>query len=310
MQLIIDTDAGVDDAHALMMALAHPNAQVKAITTVTGNIGVYQVNRNVLTVLDIMRCDVPVYQGADRPLVNEWVWETEEFHGKDGLGDWPGRPPSQRQIETEHGVLALIRLLSESPGELTLVALGPMTNLALAVRLDPSLPRKVKQLIFMGGTMAGHGNTRIPTAEFNIYCDPEAAYIVLNTFPEATMISWEATLNHPLPWERYDELARMIGPRVQFFNGIDKWATPEMRNRTSSPLYLLPDPLAMAVALCPELIRQSHFRHVEVELNGTYTRGQTVIDYANKIGRPANVHVITEIDMDGVYQLYRQMLSS
>ena len=309
MQLIIDTDAGVDDAHALMMALGYPQAQVKAIITLTGNIDVQHVNRNVFTVLDTMQKDVPVYQGADRPLVQEWHWETEEFHGKDGLGDWRERPPSQRQLESEHGVLALIRLLSEAPGEYTLIALGPMTNLALAVRLDPSLPQKVRQLIFMGGTMTGRGNTRIPAAEFNIYCDPEAAQIVLNSFPEATMISWEATLNHPLPWERYDELTKMPSTRAHFFNAIDKWATPEMRNRTPSHLYLLPDPLAMAVALRPELIKQSQFRHVEVELNGTYTRGQTVIDYANRIGRPANVHVVTQIDMDGVYQLYRQMLA-
>jgi purine nucleosidase len=309
MQLIIDTDAGVDDAHALMMALAHPVAQVKAITTVTGNIDVQQVNRNVFTVLDMMQRDVPVYQGADRPLVSEWQWETEEFHGADGLGDWLERPPSQRQLEAEHGVLALIRLLNEAPGEYTLVALGPMTNLALAVRLDPELPAKIRKLIFMGGTMAGRGNTRIPAAEFNIYCDPEAAHIVLSSFPEATMISWEATLNHPLPWERYDELTRLPGPRAQFFNAIDKWAVPEMRSRTPSPLYLLPDPLAMAVALQPELIRQSQFRRVEVELNGTYTRGQTVVNYTNYAERPPNVHIVSEIDMDGVYELYRQMLT-
>lgn len=309
MQLIIDTDAGVDDAHALMMALAYPGTQVKAITTVTGNIEVQHVNRNVFTVLDMMQKNVPVYQGADRPLVQEWQWETEEFHGKDGLGDWPQRPPSQRQIEAEHGVLALIRLLNESPGEITLIALGPMTNLALAVRLDPTLPTKVKRLIFMGGTMAGRGNTRIPTAEFNIHCDPEAAQIVLTSFPESTMISWEATLNHPLPWEHYDELTQLPGPRARFFNAIDKWATPEMRNQTPSPLYLLPDPLAMAVALRPELIKQSDFRHVEVELNGTHTRGQTVVNYTKYIHHPPNVHIVTEIDMDGVYQLYRQMLT-
>ncbi len=308
MQLLIDTDAGVDDAHALMMALAHPKATVKAITTVTGNIDVQHVNRNVFTVLDIMQRDVPVFQGADRPLVQEWHWETEEFHGKDGLGDWKQRPPSQRQLEAEHGVLALIRLVNEAPGELTLIALGPMTNLALAARLDPTLPANVKQLIFMGGTMSGQGNTRTPAAEFNIYCDPEAAQIVLSSFPESTMISWEATIQHPLPWAHYDDLTQITGPRARFFNAIDKWATPEMRNRTPSPLYLLPDPLAMAVALQPELIKQSQFRHVEVELNGRRTRGQTVVNYTNYVEHAPNVHIVTEIDMDGVYRLYQQML--
>jgi purine nucleosidase len=302
-RFVIDTDAGVDDAHALMMALAQPDIQVEAITTLTGNIEVQQVNRNVFTVLDVMQRDIPVHQGADRPLVKTWRWETEAFHGSDGLGDWPQRPPTSRRVEPEHAVATLIRLANTYPGELNLVALGPLTNLALAVRLDPDLPRKIRKLVFMGGAVTGRGNTVMPAAEFNIYCDPEAAYIVLDAFSHAAMISWEATLEHPLPWAWYQELLRLPGAKAQFFKATNE------RVLAGQSTYLLPDPLAMAVALCPEIILQSDHHRVMVELRGTLTRGQTVIDYANKDCLPHNAEVIKRIDIDKVYQLFRQMLT-
>ncbi len=311
MRLLIDTDAGVDDAHAIMMALAQPNVEVTALTTVTGNIHVDYVNRNVFTILDVMQQDVPVYQGATQPLIHDWEWETEEFHGTDGLGDWPERPPSQRQIEAEHGVLALLRLANTFPGELTVVALGPMTNIALALRLDPILPEKVKQLVFMGGTIAAHGNTRIPTAEFNIYCDPEAAYITLQAFTTAYMISWETTLQHPLDWERFAALINLPGERARFFAATNSKMLSYLKSgRASSVNFLLPDPLAMAITLNPDLILASENRRVTVELNGTHTRGQTIVDYTNSGRAGQNVQVITQIDMDGVYELFRQMLGA
>lgn len=309
MRMIIDTDAGVDDAHAIMMALAYPVVQIEAITTVTGNIHVEQVNQNVFTTLDIMGMDIPVYQGADRPLVADWRWETEAIHGSDGLGDWADRPATQRQLESEHAAHTIIRLVNQHPGEITVVALGPLTNLALATRLDPDLPTKVKRLIFMGGTIAARGNTNMLTAEFNIYCDPEAAHIVLDAFTEAQMVSWETTLGHPLPWEHYETLIGLPTRQAQFFKNTSASTIAFLRTKVPDPTYLLPDPLAMAIALEPELISESERHHVAVELQGTLTRGQTVIDYSRQTGKLSNVEVVTQIDLDGVYRLYRQMLS-
>ena len=217
MRLIIDTDAGVDDAQALMLALRHPGVQVEAITTVCGNVGVDQVIANVFTTLDVMNADVPVYRGASEPLVSDW--SAEAWHGDDGLGNLRSRPPSKRQVEPEQAALALIRLANAHPGELTLVALAPMTNLALAIRLDPTFPSKIKEFIFMGGAHSAIGNTQNVTAEWNIYCDPEAAYITLKAFPQARMISWEATLEHPFTWEQYDELAAIAHTRRGVFQG-------------------------------------------------------------------------------------------
>ena len=165
MKLIIDTDAGVDDAQAIMLALSAPAVDVLAITTLTGNVHIQQVNPNVLTVLEIMNRDIPVYAGIDRPLIQEWE-DAAEFHGGDGLGNLRDRPALSRSIEEEHAVQALLRLSREHEGELTLIALGPLTNIAAALRLDPGFPARLKQFVFMGGTIAAPGNTPNLTAEY------------------------------------------------------------------------------------------------------------------------------------------------
>jgi purine nucleosidase len=309
MRMIIDTDAGIDDAEAIMLALSHPGVGIEVITTVTGNVHVEQATRNVFVVLDTLQRNVPVYQGAVRPLVAQWRHETEAFHGKDGLGDMPDRNESSRQALPGHAAETLVRLADENPGELTLVALGPLTNIALAVRLDPTFPQKIRNFTFMGGTTSARGNTEVITAEFNIYMDPEAAFIALEAFPRATMLSWETTLAHPLTWEQYNTLAAMPSSAGQFYRKFTRKVADffQAPNRRSG--YLLPDPLAMAVTLQPELITESAEHFVTVELNGTHTRGQTVIDYSSMTGNAANVRVVTGVNMAGVYDLYHKMLA-
>lgn len=307
MRLIIDTDAGIDDAQAIMMALASPGVSVEAITCVTGNVHVSHVVPNVLTVLDVMKKNVPVYRGAEHPLVGEWSPEAH-VHGNDGLGDWKDRPATQRHAESEPAVNALIRLVNAAPGEYTLVALGPLTNIALAAQLDPSFPLKIRQFVFMGGTIQAMGNTPNVTSEFNIYCDPEAAYITLRAFPKSTMLSWETTLAHPFPWPQWDALCANDTDAARFMKNISR-VTVDFIKGVRYAGYLLPDPLAMAVALQPELIRKCADHYVTVELSGAHTRGQTVIDYFSRTGRSPNVCIVQEVDTNGVYKLYQQMLA-
>ncbi len=308
MKLIIDTDAGVDDAQAIMLALSDPEVDALAITTLTGNVHIRQVNPNVLTILEIMKRDVPVYAGIVRPLIHEWE-DAAEFHGGDGLGNLRDRPALTRSIEDEHAVQALLRLSREHEGELTLIALGPLTNIAAALRLDPGFPARIKQFVFMGGTIAAQGNTPNLTAEYNIYTDPEAAFIVLSAFSDATMLSWETTLAHGFVWDKFNALCAIDSVNGRFFRAISQETAERLKTTFARPAYLLPDPLAMAITLRPELIRESGKYFVTVELNGQHTRGQTVIDYNCVSGRAPNVNVIQALDTDGVYQMFVEALS-
>ena len=309
MKLVIDTDAGVDDAQAIMLALTDAEVDVLAITTLTGNVHIRQVNPNVLTILEIMKRDVPVYAGIDRPLISEWE-DAAEYHGGDGLGDFHDRPALTRAIEDEHAVLALLRLAREHEGELTLIALGPLTNIAAAVRLDPDFPARIKQFVFMGGTISAQGNTPIVTAEYNIWTDPEAAAITLAAFDDATMLSWETTLAHGFPWDQFNALCAIDTVNARFFSRISQLSAERLQTTYQRPAYLLPDPLAMAITLRPELIRQSGKYFTTVELNGAHTRGQTVIDYTGISGRAPNVNVVQALDTDAVYELFVAALSA
>ncbi len=308
MKLIIDTDAGVDDAQAIMLALSDPEVDVLAITTLTGNVHIRQVNPNVLAILEVMNRDIPVFAGIDRPLVQEWE-DAADFHGGDGLGNLRGRPALTRSIEDEHAVQALLRLSREHEGELTLIALGPLTNIAAALRLDPGFPARLKQFVFMGGTIAARGNTPNLTAEYNIYTDPEAAYIALSAFAEASMLSWETTLARGFVWDKFNALCAIDTVNGRFFRDISQETAERLKTTFARPAYLLPDPLAMAITLRPELIRESGKYFVTVELNGRHTRGQTVIDYNAISGRAPNVNVIQALDTDGVYQMFVEALS-
>ncbi len=310
MRLIIDTDAGVDDAQAIMMALAHDRATVEAITTLTGNVHVDHVTRNVFTILDLTGAgDIPVYRGAQQPLVpGNWQPESQ-IHGEDGLGNYRKRPKTTRQLEPTPAALALVQLADEAPGDYTLVALGPLTNIALACRLDPDFPDKIARFVFMGGTINAMGNTRNLSAEFNIYCDPEAAAVTLDAFREATMLSWETTLRHPFTWEQYDDLAYKNSAHAAFFRDTTIATVGYLRQFSRVPGYLLPDPLAMAITLEPAIVQESEFQHVGVELSGARTRGQTVIDHFGLSGQDPNVHVVTGLDVARVYELYTAMLS-
>ncbi len=309
MKLLIDTDAGVDDAQAIMLAFCEPGVDVVGITTLTGNVHIQQVNPNVLTILEVMQRDVPVYAGCDRPLVQPWE-DATDFHGSDGLGDYRDRPQLTRELQDEHAVAALLRLSREYVGELTLVALGPLTNIAMAARLDPDFPARIKDFVFMGGTIAARGNTPGLTAEYNIYTDPEAAFITLGAFPRSSMLSWETTLAHGFAWDKFNQLCAIDTINGRFFRAISQAAAERLQTIYARPAYLLPDPLAMAVALRPQLIQQSSDHYVTVELNGAHTRGQTVIDYMGISGKTPNVSIVQALDTDGVQAMFAAALAS
>jgi purine nucleosidase len=304
-RLIIDTDPGVDDAHAIMAALTHPQAQVEAITTVAGNVSLDRTTANACLVLDILERDVPVYAGCDRPLVREAV-DASYFHGPDGLGD-SHYPPSRRKVESEHAVNALIRLANAHPGQMTLAAIGPLTNVALATRLDPTLPDKVARLVVMGGAIRGQGNVT-PAAEFNAYADPEAAAIVFDAWPGLTLVSWETTLNHGLPAGQVDVLFDLDSPRGAFFRRITTQSLKGREQRLGKRTLMAPDLLAIAVALEPDIVLKAEAHHVQVELSGRHTRGCTMVDWADATKGP-KVDLVLELDTERVFEMLRAALS-
>jgi len=304
-RIIIDTDPGIDDAHAIMMAFAHPEAQVEALTTVAGNVSLESATLNALKILEVVGKDVPVYPGCEDALVIPTPRRAIS-HGVDGLGD-SGYPPPSHQASPEHAAQALIRLANENPGELTLAAIGPLTNVALATRLDPSLPLKYKRLVVMGGAIHAKGNSWERAAEFNFYCDPEAAAIVFQRWPEITLLPWETTLAHPLVPQQVEELRRGNSPRAELFRRTIKnrlvGQTPEGKALWE------PDPLTLAVALEPEIVQRFETHYIEIELAGKLTRGQTVVDWDNLTGHSHNVKVVMEINRERFWELMKQSLA-
>jgi len=303
-RIIIDCDPGIDDAQAIMMAHCHPDVKIEAITTVSGNVGVELTTANALKVLDTLQAPlVPVFKGARTGLVD--AGENASFvHGKDGLGD-ADIPVSKREIDLEPAATALIRLGKENKGKLELIAIGPLTNLALALRLDPNLPSYYKRLVIMGGAYYSQGNTKNPPAEFNIYADPDAAAIVFSSWPGLTMVSWEATINHGLPFDQYQALLSLDNPRSAFLERVTRKSLKFMKNFLDGSMSYAADPLAMAVLIEPDIVQECEQKYVEIERFGRLTRGMTVVDWYGLLGYSPNVNIVRKVDINRFYQLLK-----
>jgi len=301
-RLIIDTDPGVDDAHAIMMALRYPDAVVEAILTVAGNVGIERTTTNVLTILDVMKADVPVYRGCSSPLIRRMTSDASSIHGSDGLGD-AGFPPSIKKVEPEPASQALVRLVSENPGNLSLVTLGPLTNIAVALKLDPDLPKKVGKLVVMGGAVHAHGNTPNLAAEYNIYADPEAAHIVLGAFPYYTLVSWEAALAHGFSTEVLDVWRKIDSEEARFLFQISGKVLAYLEEKFGKREMLAADVLAMAVAMEPSIIEDSERHALFVELSGEHSRGQTVVDWKDTSGEDASAQIVNKVNLNRFLEL-------
>ncbi|WP_426661479.1 nucleoside hydrolase [Rhodanobacter aciditrophus] len=303
-QLLIDTDPGVDDALAIMMAHAH--ADIAALSVAAGNVGLGHTVRNARILRDLLGASFPVFAGCATPLVRAPEEDAAFVHGMDGLGD-VGFPEPRTPADAEAAALALLRLTRERPGDLTLVALAPLTNLALALRLDPSLPQRVKRLVVMGGAVTGHGNTGKIPAEFNVGFDPEAAHVVFEAFPAFELVDWEATLRHGFDDAVFDGWLAAGDRRAEFFGRVFRSARDYNAKRDRRGV-VAADALAMAVAIDPAIVTRSETCAVAVELDGRLTRGATVVDWANRLGRPAQARIVLEVDQERFAAMVRRAL--
>jgi len=291
MKLLIDTDPGVDDALAILMAHAH--ADVLGLSIAAGNVGIAHTTANALKLVETIGAETPVFAGCATPLVLP-AEDAAFVHGADGFGD-TGYTPSARCAEDEVAALAILRLSHAHAGKLVLVAIAPLTNLALALKLDPTLPQRVASLVIMGGAVTGRGNTQRVPAEFNIGFDPEAAHVVLSSFPQFTLVDWEATMRHGIAFERMQAWLAADNPRARFYAAISRKTHAWSRER-GRPNVLVADALAMAVALQPDIVTRAEERHVAIELTGVHTRGATVVDWESRLAPAANARIVLDVD--------------
>ncbi len=299
-KIIIDTDCGVDDAQSLLLAFGCRQAEVIALTTVYGNASLQNTTANTLKVLDLVQKDVPVYPGCAKPLVAEPHYAAY-VHGEDGLGD-VGIPASKRQPEKKHAAQALADLAAAHPGEIDLIAIGPLTNLAVAQQLDPDLPTKFASLTIMGGAIYAKGNTNI-TAEFNIHADPEAARAVFERWPLVRVLSWETTMEHVFTKENLERFFAFNTPRSRFMHDTNQIILGFVRQTFNQEFLFAPDGLAVACAIDPTLITRKETHYMSVETGGIQSRGLTFVDWWNLSGKPANAEIILDLDQERFVQM-------
>jgi inosine-uridine nucleoside N-ribohydrolase len=298
-RLWIDTDTASDDAVAILMALRWPDEEIviEGISTVSGNVTVDDCNQNALYTVELCGKHVPVYQGAGKPLLREPVFGYF-FHGPDGMGGM-NYPESKLQIEDNHAVNAFIDCIQANPNEIILVTLGPLTNIALALAIAPDLAEKIPMCYTMGGAAATLGNIT-PTAEFNIYVDPEAANMVFHSGMPLTMVGWELCRGEANLDE--DEIQGMLAMDTiysKFAVNCNRQAIQTNREWLGEPMLPLPDPITMAIALDPSICTRKSSHYVTVDVQGEATRGMTIVDERGVLEKDANITVCWAIDIPG-----------
>ncbi|MFF0627017.1 nucleoside hydrolase [Streptomyces sp. NPDC004296] len=302
LPLIIDTDTGSDDAVALLLAAASGLGDIRAVTTVAGNVPVTVAARNALISLETAgRTDIPVHLGCAGPMLRE-ASGAQDVHGEDGMGN-TGLPDPGAAPRDGHAVEALLSYPRRHPGELTLVTLAPLTNIAAALLIDPELFTRYRHVYCMAGAADLAGNVS-PTAEFNVWADPEAARIVTRAADadKVTWIGWDVSRKDavmtPADQRRLQELGT---PMATFTHRINRTVADFARNVTGLAGYDLPDPIAMAVALDPALITEQERAHVQISV-ADETRGQLVID--RRVSAPApNLTLVRRVDEAGFKKL-------
>lgn len=330
--LIVDCDTGIDDALALLYACASPEAEIVAVTCCSGNVEAHQVAQNTLAVLELAgRADIEVALGRTTPLIRQ-LETTPETHGPRGIG-YADLPPPSRSLSERHAADLIVEEARHRPGEITLVTLGPLTNLALSVRREPELPRLLRRLVVMGGAFRVPGNTT-PTAEWNVHCDPEAAKIVFEAFapapsdpgrtghPRPLILGLDVTERARIVPDHVVALARRAGCRPDdsialargedplhatgstASNPIVRFIVDALRfymefHATHDGFYgaFIHDPLALATALDPGLVRAEAVA-VDVDTAGGPADGQTVADWRRLTGRAPNLDVAVEAEAE------------
>jgi purine nucleosidase len=297
MDVLIDTDPGIDDAIALLLALRSPELDVRGISVVHGNVPVDVGTANVFKVLDLAGgLDVPVARGAAAPLLRP-ATHAEIVHGSDGLAELIP-PPEELALHEDYGPGFLVHTLEQSDTPMTLITLGPLTNVAISLLSAPAAAERIERLVIMGGAVRVEGNVT-PSAEFNIYADPEAAAIVLRSGVPVTLVGLDATMRATVTGETGRELAQAEEPVERFVGQLISHIAGVYRTYYGIDGMAMHDPLAVAVAVDPSLVRTQRL-HVDVETGSGLGVGRTIADFW-KIPEPRgepNADVALEVDAE------------
>ncbi|CAQ83862.1 MULTISPECIES: nucleoside hydrolase [Photorhabdus] len=298
--VIIDTDTASDDAIALLMALREPSVFIEGITIVAGNCTVAQCKKNALVSIEKAGTYIPpVYEGMSKPLFKEHH-TSYHIHGNDGMGDM-NLPESPLIAENKHAVDAIIDIVKKFPGEIEIITLGPLTNIAMAVLKEPDLHKFVKVIYIMGGAGLKSGNIT-PLAEFNIYVDAEAAHIVLNSGLPLIFCGWELGMENAFINEVDMDKLNSLSDLGRFAVRCNKTLIEFNAGRTNRKGFDLPDPITMAVALYPnEMIEDKLEVYGYVEYQSARSYGHLVIDSTGLLNNPHNMTLVTRIK-DSVFK--------
>ncbi|MDQ7828951.1 MAG: nucleoside hydrolase [Armatimonadota bacterium] len=306
-RVLIDTDPGVDDTMAILLALASPEVVVEGLTVVYGNTDAEQCARNALAVLEVAgRPDLPVAVGARRPLLRPYTGRGRQVHGADGLGETglgAGRP-----VPEGNAVEFLIARAREAPGELTVLALGPLTTLALAVSVEPRLAQWVREVVLMGGGVRERGNAT-PVAEANFHNDAESARIVLHAGWPVTMVGLDVTHRVIMTPAHLARLAAARTPVTELIGAITPFYLRAARQFAGIDGFFVHDPTAVTYLLRPEWFTTQEL-YVDVVTDSERARGQTIADFRGQWGQPPNVRVCLEVDAERELALYLERVTA
>ncbi|HUQ00572.1 MAG TPA: nucleoside hydrolase [Aeromicrobium sp.] len=289
---VIDTDTASDDAVALLLAARDPRSRIRAVTVVAGNVPLVQGVRNAKVTLELAgAADVPVWAGCSAPLVRD-LGTAQNVHGSDGMSGTT-LPEPRMATQDGHAVLALHAIARDEPGQHALVTLGPLTNIAAAVTIDPGFLTRFRHTYMMLGTSDGNGNVSA-IAEYNAWADPEAAQIVLRAPGEKTMVGWDISRKYAVIDPAEDRRLRDLGRLGRFAADINRDVHAFAVEETGLAGYDLPDPIAMAIAIDPSMIVSTEDLHLQVSTDPV-TRGHTYADRRTP-PRPVNTRVVTSAD--------------
>jgi purine nucleosidase len=303
----VDTDTASDDAVALVMALRHPDVLVVGIGVVAGNVPLSQAVQNALYTVELCASQVPVHVGEAAPLV--LALETaQHVHGVDGMGDI-GLELAGREPSGTHAIDALLEMSHEHAGALTLVTLGPLTNVARALQRDSSLPERIARCVVMGA-VADHVGNANPVAEFNMWVDPHAVDIVLRSGMALEIVGWDISRHHAVLDTADASAIRAIGtPLAEFCIDIQAVVNTFALHETKLAGFDLPDPIAMAYAIDPSVATETRRLHCEVETAGSVTRGMVVMDLLGLTAREPNALVVMAADRQRFLAMLRDSVS-